>query len=454
MRLLGTINPLPVARHLVEIRRVDAMPLARQLDRQAALLRRVVRHAADSVPWYRERLTAQQARAVRGPGDLAGLPVLDRESVRANRHENWLFAEGFGPHNTRSHTTSGSSGVPIVMHNSERDLGYLRATYLNDMLATGLRPTDRMAYFRPGTFLHHPLERLGLLPMIHVDTRQGIDEQVDAFLAGRPTFLTGFPNTIASIAEEIDRRGLRYDRVRRIVFGGERLTPHLRRRVSEVFGARCLEVYSAVEVFTIARTCPLGRMHLRPADVVVEVEHDDGSVSVADGEGEILLTRLRSQAMPLLRYRLGDRVRIAPSTCECGTSTAPVVEEVLGRAQDLLYGPDGRGACIDVINMPLLAFPELSRVQVVQEAPGVVEVRAVLAPQAPQDVLARMGHVVAQALPAFRTTVVRVEAIEPGPNGKIQVVRSASGWEPGTEPAAPSRQGPSLTSDRITRRTP
>lgn len=415
----------PVLRNLVRTHRLDRADPGRLKDEQRRLLVRLVRHAHANVPRYQKLIEPGTAAAFRGPEDLASLPVLDRTELHESPPEE-LLAAGFTTGNTKAGTTSGSSGIPITMRNSERDLDYLRASYLYDMLASGLRPWDRMAYFRVNPFLRHPLERLGLLRTFHIDTSGTLDEQVEAFLAARPTFLVGFPNVIASVVEELERRGVRYREVHHVLFGGERLTPTARTRVLGHLGARFHEVYASVEVFTVARTCRRGALHLRSADVVVELEQEDGSAVLADGsrevEGEILVTRLHSEAMPLIRYRLGDRVTVGPDTCGCGRRT-PVVTRVQGRSQDRFRGRDGREFYADFLTYKVQDFPEVARMQLVQERPSQVTVSVVLAPGADASVTERIAAAVRAAVPDFEVAVDRVEAIAPESNGKIRIVK-------------------------------
>ncbi|WP_433510819.1 phenylacetate--CoA ligase family protein [Nonomuraea sp. CA-143628] len=399
------------------------------------LLRTLVRHAYDNVPHYRRLLDPALVRRLQSARDLADFPVLDRTDLHGKAGDE-LLATGFTPDNTRAATTSGSSGIPITIRNSERDLGYLRATYLQDMLSNGLRPTDRIAYFRVNPFLRHPLERFGVLRNFHIPTGRSLDEQVAAFLAARPTFLIGFPNVIRSVVDELRRRGVRHRGVRTVLFGGERLSPTARAQILHYFGAAHREVYASVEVFTIARTCPRGALHLRSSDLVVEVEHEDGTVSVEDGEGDILITRLHSEAMPLIRYRLGDRVRIGPNDCPCGVATTPIVREVIGRSQDRIAGADGRRYYGDFITFPVQSFPEVSRMQLVQDRPGSLEVRVVLAHDARPGVTADIRNAVLRAVPDQQVTVLPVEEIAPEPNGKIKLVKVL---DPSGNPAPPEK---------------
>ncbi|MBT2229247.1 phenylacetate--CoA ligase family protein [Nonomuraea sp. NEAU-A123] len=359
--------------------------------------------------------------------------MLDRMDLHGKAGDE-LLATGFTAENTRAATTSGSSGIPITIRNSERDLGYLRATYLQDMLSNGLRPTDRIAYFRVNPFLRHPLERFGVLRNFHIPTSRSLDEQVAAFLAARPTFLIGFPNVIRSVVDELRRRGVEHRGVRTVLFGGERLSPTARAHILDYFGAAHREVYASVEVFTIARTCPRGALHLRSADLVVEVEHEDGTVSVEDGEGDILITRLHSEAMPLIRYRLGDRVRIGPNDCPCGVARTPIVREVIGRSQDRIAGADGRRYYGDFITYAVQDFAEVSRMQLVQHRSGSVEVRVVLAHDARPGMTADIRDSVLRVAPDLEVTVLAVQEIAPEPNGKIKIVKVL---DPSGDPAPP-----------------
>ena len=261
-QLPKTIPVLAVATNLVRARHRDRLRLD-QLDAvRFPLLRQLVQHAHARVPYYRKTLDPAVVAEFARTADLARLPILDRKVLNEIGSEQ-LLADGFSEENTRSATTSGSSGVPVTLYYSERDLGYLRATYLWDLLACGLRPWDRVGFFRVGGFRRHRLERLGLVRNIHVNTSQDLDQQVAAFLAGRPTFLWGFPNAIAALVAELQRRGVDYRRVRHVMFAGESLADSARAEVLDYFGARGHDVYATVEAYTIARSCPRGVMHLR-----------------------------------------------------------------------------------------------------------------------------------------------------------------------------------------------
>jgi phenylacetate-CoA ligase len=374
--LRAAINPVPVGWNLATIRFGERRSYASQKATQTRRLRKLLRHAAVEVPHYRTAFEGFDVEQIDSAEGLRHLPILSRETVQASRNDRLLLADNLGPNSTRPQSTSGSSGIPVTVHNSEVDLRYLRATYLNDMLSAGLRPLDRIAYFRPSSFLPHRLQRVGIVPMFHVDTRAEVGRQADAFLQARPTFVTGLPNPILAVVDELRRRDIRYRGVRRVLFGGEKLSLDQRDRILSYFEATASEVYAAVETLTIARSCARGTLHVQVRDVVIEVADDRGHVTVENGCGEILVTRLNGEAMPLIRYRLGDRVRIEPGDCACGVGT-PVVREILGRREDLIVDRRSRARPIDCIEALLLDAEAVSQFQAVQHRPGELHIRVI-----------------------------------------------------------------------------
>lgn len=424
-----SIPVAPVVANLVRTRHRDRIGPDRVAAVQSRLLRGLVRHAVTRVPHYAARIDPADAERVRTPAELAALPVLDRETLSGQEVDQFL-AEGFTAENTRAASTSGSSGFPVTLHYSEGDLGYLRASFLWDMLASGMRPQDRVGYLRVGDFRRHRLEKLGVARNVHVNTRLSLDEQADAFIAGRPNFLYGYPNAIVAVVEELRRRGVRYDGVRGVLFAGEKLAPDARAEVLDFLGARGHEAYASVEAYTIARTCPRGALHLRSADVVVEVEHDDGSVSVADGEGAILVTRLHAEAMPLLRYRLGDRVAITPNDCSCGVRSTPIVAEIKGRTADQVRTVDHRLRSAVPLFGTIDGIPGVRQSQFLQRRAGEVVLNVVTTAGTQDDVVrTALATTFARDVKDLQVEVRIVDRITPEPNGKIKLVKVAGAEE-------------------------
>lgn len=417
------IPALPVATNLLAARRAERSSPADLERLQAAKLRHLVRHAVRHVPFYRERISDAESFLIDGPDDLHRLPTIHRSDLHTGGVGRFA-ADGYDETNTRAATTSGSTGMPLTLLYSEEDLSYLRATFLWDMLAAGMRPWDKVGYFRGGAFRRHRLERFGLARNVLINARGSVAEQTDAFLRGRPNFLYGFPTAILTVAEELERRGIRPRWVHGVIFAGEKMTQDARRYALDYFDARGTDVYASVESYTIGRDCSHGAMHLRSGDVVVEVEHADGSISLADGIGQILVTRLHSKAMPLIRYRLGDRVVIEPDDCPCTEFSTPIIRSLEGRVMDRLITRSGRIRSSDFLIHATKDFTQIRKLQFVQRRPGELTVRFVADDPARNPALAdRLGRLMDPHRAELEISIEPVADLHPEKNGKIRLMK-------------------------------
>jgi phenylacetate-coenzyme A ligase PaaK-like adenylate-forming protein len=388
---------------------------------QAKRLVALVQHAYLHVPYYRETWRADDVASVRNASGLARLPVLEPATLR-DLSADRLLTEGVDPAACFPTRTSGSTGTPRTVYCSVADLHVIRGRYVWDMMMVGFRPWDRLAYLRFAAMRHHRFERLGLLPSFHVDSTKPLPEQAAEFVAARPTSLVAFPHVTLSVVEELERQGVRYRGIRLVLFGGERTSPAVRRYILGQLGARGCEMYAATEANVIARSCRRGALHLRTSDVVVEVEHDDGAVSVADGTGAIIVTPLQAKAMPLVRYRLGDRVEIGPDDCGCGRSRRPILHSVLGRVDDRVLDRSGREVNAQQVVTAVEGVAGIRRLQLHQYAPGRIDIHAVIAAEAPADVAEQIERAARRVAGQFDVTVRIVDDVDREPSGKIRLV--------------------------------
>lgn len=408
--------------HLAAGRVRAQLPLARRHQRRDRLIRARVAYAYETTPVYRE-LWPDGVAAVGGAEDLAALAPLSRELCRSLPEADRL-ARGFDKSNTVASRTSGSSGIPVVIRNSARDLQRIRSIVLDDLVSAGAGLRDRIATFRVYGFKPHGFERFGLMPFLHVDTSADLDTQVEMYRRARPTFLFGFPSVMLALVDEFERRGdPRPSRMSGLLVGGERLTSAGRTRLEDYFGVPSTRLYGSVEVVTIARSCRSGSMHVCVDDVVVEVLRDNGSVSTHDGTGEVLVTRLHGEAMPFVRYQVGDRITLTSGFCSCG-SAVPVVERVQGRSEDYLIDSDGRRRNGDHVVKLIDGHPDLARVQVLQHEPGRLCLLAVPVAGTGATLAADLSRSLADVVPEFQCDVRVVEYIKPEANGKIRLVKS------------------------------
>ena len=142
------------------------------------------------------------------------------------------------------------------------------------------------------------------------------------------------------LAEEIEKRGIRDTiRLKKGVIGSERWGDKMRRRIADELGVELYDIYGLTEVYGpgIAINCQAqGAMHYWDDYIYLEIVDPKTGEVLPDGEvGEIVITTLRKQGAPLIRYRTHDLSRIVPGDCPCG-SPFPRIDTLIGRTDDMV----------------------------------------------------------------------------------------------------------------------
>lgn len=329
---------------------------ARLAARRRELLNAQLRHAARHSRLYGRRLAGQEPLSCLS--ELSRLPFTTAEDVR--RWEDLLCVSHSHVERMVSVQTSGSTGQPKRLAFSLRDLARTR-----DFFAVGMRflarPGQTVCVLLPGA--HRPqgiadLLRQGLAPQgIGVETDGGLAESLlaaagagEAALAPlraqveRALCVAGPARVLLLLPGQL--RGLlrccpsALPGVSGILSAADWLDPELRTAARQAWGIPLLEHYGSTEsAFAGAVECPAcDGLHWQALDLLPEVVDPLGDAPLPPGQpGELVLTTLQREAMPLIRYRTGDMVRLDERPCACG-SPLPRLRAVLGRIE---RGPEG-----------------------------------------------------------------------------------------------------------------
>ncbi len=304
--------------------------------RQLARLRDLLAHAAQA-PRHRARLAAAGFAPgdLRSLADLARLPLLDKTDLTDGPAEDWLTRRPRWRHTVR---TSGTTGRPLSLHTDlawwARSLARRQVLFARHGLAYGARE-GRLWGRAAGAAGPSFKDRLGSRRTFQFVGRDSgeLAAEARALRDFAPSYLYGYP----SFAREAARAWRDLDLppppgLRGIVLTAERVAPADQVMIADTFGCPVHREYGCSETDIIAFDCEHGAYHVASDHLVVEVV-----------DGECVITDLDSTLMPLVRYRLGDRIRLAAAPCPCGRTT-PVIAAIEGRTGDAryLYLPDGR----------------------------------------------------------------------------------------------------------------
>ena len=378
--------------------------------------------AAGKTAFYRARLAAvgvdlRDPRIGRDPWSvLAALAPVGKAELR--QAGTAVLRGGRARRRWYSSTSSGSTGEPFRVYYDERAWATLKyLVKIRSRLACGLRPTDRVAVLDavPAGATRMPIERSGRVRRISV-LQPGADVAA-AMIAFAPDVVYGLPSALLEAGSALRSRGAPLG-IRAVFTGGELLPDSIRAALAGAFGAPVFDVYGTSETKEIAWECPQGGMHVN-ADVVHLEVLDDAGEGVPDGvEGELVASVLVNRAMPLLRYRLGDRGRLRMRGCACGRAL-PLLGVVTGREADTLVLAGGRRISPYALTCALEQVGELLRYQVTQLGASRLQVRAILEPSASRAVAAtRVRHALRENVASFLEADVEfVDRLPTGPGG-------------------------------------
>ncbi len=293
-------------------------------------------------------------------------------------------------------------------------LGLPRATFSGRMAEPD--PESKGPYYR-----YNAAEQQVYFSAFHLrhDTAQSY---VDALHKHKVQWMTGYAVSYYLLAKFIMDQKIQVPPLKAIITTSEKLTPEMRRVMEEAYHCRVYEEYSTVENALFASECEQGRLHVSPDVGIVEILRPDGSPCEAGEVGEVVTTCLMRTYQPLVRFRLGDLAAWDPQPCLCGRDM-PVIQEVVGRIEDVVTGPDGRkmvrfhGIFVDQ--------PNVVEGQIIQETLSTILVKVVPTANFNGDDVQEIIHRVQQRM--GYEVHVQVECVNEIPrtaSGKFQAVIS------------------------------
>jgi phenylacetate-CoA ligase len=332
-------------------RPLETLDPARRRERQDEKLRRLMAELPKNA-FYRRKLAADGAdpRAVRSCADLGALPFTRKSELLASQEARPPYGDLLTyplSEYRYLHQTSGTSGKPLLWLDDEDGWQTWLRCWGHVLRGAGVTAEDVVfCAFSFGPYVAHWSSLAGARA-IGALTLPGSGmsslHRLERILEHRVTVLLSTPTYALHLAEVAAEHGLDLagSAVRTTIHAGEpgASVPNVKRRIEEVWGARAFDHAGATEVGAWGFDCgtDVGAVHLNELEFFFEVVDPETGDAVADGaRGELVVTTLGRNGMPVVRYRTGDLVVRVGEPCACGRTLARIEGGVLGRADDML----------------------------------------------------------------------------------------------------------------------
>ena len=305
---------------------------------------RQVRHVWDKVPYYRAKMEEKGVTPedIHGRDDLYKLPFLSKADLR-DAYPFGLLAEPLEKC-VRIHSTSGTTGKRVVAFYTKEDIDLWNDCCARALAAAGAGPEDvcQVAYgyglFTGGLGLHYGVEHLGatVIPMSTGNTAKHIQLMHDC----GSTALACTPSYALYLAEQIIKSGIPRSefRLRTCILGGEPWTENMRREIEAKLGVDAYNIYGLSEIMgpgvSYECRCKSGSHIVEDHFYPEIIDSNTLEPQPAGGQGELVLTTLTKEGMPLLRYRTKDLCSLT-DPCACGRTNVRM-SRIVGRSDDML----------------------------------------------------------------------------------------------------------------------
>ena len=324
---------------------IETMPRAQMAELQSARLVQQVRRVYRQVPFYREQM--QKAgllpEEIRSIDDIGKLPFITKQDMRDN-YPYGLFAVPLAEI-VRLHASSGTTGKHTVVGYTNRDLGIWSEVMARTLTAAGATKQSliQVAYgyglFTGGLGVHYGAEAIGasVIPASSGNTQRQIMLMKDF----GTTMLACTPSYALFIAETMKEMGIQPGEMalKAGVFGAEPWSQKMRLEIEKALGIKAYDIYGLSEIIGPGVACECScqnGLHVSEDHFYPEIIDPTTGKTLPYGEkGELVLTTLTKEGMPMLRYRTRDLSVLTAEPCECGR-TLVRMSKVLGRSDDML----------------------------------------------------------------------------------------------------------------------
>ncbi|HEY7954173.1 MAG TPA: glycosyltransferase [Polyangia bacterium] len=343
-----------VGTQLRDLRESQWLSPEKMRELQEHKLRRLVRHAYQHVPFYRDRMRAMGITPdeIETLDDLRKLPFLTKDDVRKHLYFD-IMSDNHKKSEILKVTTSGSTGEPFVCFVDREQLEFRWAATLRAMEWTGWRFGDRQLRLWHQTLgmsktqIARELTDALLARRKFIPAYEMSDETLDQFVRAiedfQPILLDGYAESFNFLARYLKEKGRLKLSPKGIISSAQTLPEGSRKIIEDAFGCKVFDKYGSREFSGIAYECDAHQGHHVVGEGYLVEVLADGKPAQPGEIGEVVITDLNNYCLPFIRYRIGDLAEaLDPAErCPCGRGL-PRLGKIEGRVQSIIIGSRGQ----------------------------------------------------------------------------------------------------------------
>lgn len=404
-------------------------------DYQNTQLRRLLCHAFDTVPYFQK--TAKTLGFNRSDvqkfelQDLSRLPFLEKNTLR--EFGKTALATKKREPGGQFFGSSGSTGTPTqILFSAPMHQRWMAAYEARVRHWAGVTRRDPRGMIggrrvvpdgvgKPPYYRYNFAERQTYFSAFHI-TAANTPNYLEGIKKHRVCYMNGYATSNYFLARFLEESGLEAPQLKAVLPSSEPLTEEMRSVFSKVYGCKTYNAWSGVEACGLVSECEHGRLHLSPDVGILEFLDPETKMPASPGQlAEVVCTGLLNFDQPLIRYRIGDLMRLSDGACPCGREM-PLVQEIVGRIEDTVIGPDGRE--IVRFHRIFIGLPSVVEAQVVQHDYDEFQVKIVATNPLPEAERKIIRERMCSQLGEVRIEITETNHIPRGPNGKFKAVVS------------------------------
>ena len=279
-------------------------------------------------PYYTQKLKNLDIKDIQSLLDIEKIPILEKKDLHLYKDKiqsNYIFK------NCKKATTSGTSGNSLQFYRDEFADSFNRASILRGYSWFDVKIWEKNGYFWGFDFSFFNKLKTSFLDFLQHRFRlfSFNEKNQSAFVKKLKyaTYLHGYSSMIYETAKFMNEKNLPKPSKLKMVKGtSEKILNSYQKEVEKAFGLKIINEYGATESGIIAFECKKGNMHLNMESCIVE-----------EIENEIIVTNLQMKSFPIIRYKLGDYIKLSSKKCDCGLQHK-ILEEVTGRVGNTIFG--------------------------------------------------------------------------------------------------------------------